>query len=143
MNSLIALTCSFLWFNIQKGQSIVLNTTPNRNNNIHSTFFLFFFKIWLTQSYNGWLMPMSKKHFCLTAPDKEFDPVTVSICKKPSTNADHYQKWQHTLQEVLALWISGNFHQRYSASHKFKKNRAKVNQVLLHHSNDENDLLFG
>lgn len=106
-------------------------------------FFSFFFKIWLTQSYNGWLMPMSKKHFCLTAPDKEFDPVTVSICKKPSTNADHYQKWQHTLQEVLALWISGNFHQRYSASHKFKKNRAKVNQVLLHHSNDENDLLFG
>ena len=106
-------------------------------------FFSFFFKIWLTQSYNGWLMPMSKKHFCLTAPDKEFDPVTVSICKKPSTNADHYQKWQHTLQEVLALWISGNFHQRYSASHKFKKNRAKVNQVLLYHSNDENDLLFG
>lgn len=68
-------------------------------------------------------MPSVKTHYCLSAPEKELDPVITSICKLNSES----QKWQHTLNEVLALWMDGAPFRR---KHK-RKGRSKVNKVLL------------
>ncbi|XP_066934544.1 polypeptide N-acetylgalactosaminyltransferase 3-like [Clytia hemisphaerica] len=99
-------------------------------------------QIWSVQSRRGWLMPIVKAHYCLTAPDREFDPVKISICKLDSEQ----QRWQHSIQEVLSLWITGSFHQHFFSNRKQKKNRAKVNKVLLHQTPQQSldgNILFG
>ena len=84
-------------------------------------------------------MPAVKTHFCLTSPEKELDPVRISLCKGNSES----QRWQHTIQEVLALWIGGT-HRRRLSSRELEEGRAKVNKVLLHSQNSmEVDDLFG
>ena len=82
-------------------------------------------------------MPSVKTHYCLSAPEKDLEPVTTSLCKLNSET----QKWQHTLQEVLSLWVEGTF---FRKRHK-RRGRAKVNKVLLQRkiSPVQPDDLFG
>lgn len=82
-------------------------------------------------------MPSVKTHYCLTAPEKDLEPVTTSICKLNTES----QKWQHTLQEVLSLWVESTLFRR---KHK-RKGRAKVNKVLLQRKlpSSLNEDLFG